>query len=155
MNILLLEDKGVVAYPLKESLERDNHKVFLAPNISRAKAYWRTEKERLDCIIVDLNMDPEGLKPEEKEQTANGLLTGWIWLRYYVLAENELMKRRSIILTAYMKELMDIVGEEELKGIALVEKNPLADGAPGSVLHWIGKIATDLEGKDSEKSRQE
>lgn len=153
MNILLLEDRGVVAYPLKESLEKNNHTVFLAPNISRAKAYWREKKA--DCIIADLNMPPDGLDEGEAEQTAGGLLTGWIWLRNYVFAEEESMKKRTIILTAYMKELTDIVGDEELEGIALVGKNPLADTDTGSILHHVEEIAKKLEDKDRDKKEEE
>ncbi len=145
MNILLLEDKGVVAYPLKEWLEEDDHKVFLAPNISRAKTYWHTEKRRLGCIIADLNMDPEGLKPDEKKETRDGLLTGWIWLRNYVFAEDEEMRRRTIILTAYMNELMEAISDNQLEGIVLVEKDPLEEGASGSVLHSVKMIADALE----------
>ena len=90
-------------------------------------------------------MDPEGLEPAEKAETKNGLLTGWVWLRNYVFAKAEQMKTQTIILTAYMTELREAVADSELKGIVLVEKNPLEEGASGSVLDSVKMIADQLK----------
>lgn len=122
MNILLIEDDGAVAHYLREAVEELGHCLFVAMNISRAKTYWR--REQIDCIIADMNMDPTGLKVDERKRTQNGLLTGWVWLQNYVFQQKPFMKRQTIILTAYVSELEEKVDSEALKGCAIVSKNP-------------------------------
>jgi CheY-like chemotaxis protein len=121
MNILLLEDRGAVAIPLTEKLENLGHTVFIAQNIPKAKSFFRTEE--IHCIITDLNLPPKGLKDEEKKQTGNGILSGWIWLKNYVFPENEPIKKSTIILTAYPDELHGCVPSEDLAGVTVISKS--------------------------------
>lgn len=120
MNVLLLEDRGSVSFYLTEALTEEGHVVLDAMGINDAQSYWGAEK--VDCLIVDLNMSPDGLKSEEIQQTKDGLLTGWVWLRNYVFVEKPQMKERTIILSEYIKALLANVPPEELKGIRLVPK---------------------------------
>jgi CheY-like chemotaxis protein len=120
MNILLLEDRGSVSFYLKEALTKEGHVVLDAMGINDAQSYWGAEK--IDCLIVDLNMSPDGLKPDETQQTKDGLLTGWFWLRNYVYKPSPAMKQRTIILSEYINALCECVPAEELKGIRLVPK---------------------------------
>lgn len=150
MNILLLEDRGSVAYPLREDLEQNGCTVFLAQNISRAKSYW--EQEQIDCIIADLNMDPRGLSETEKEQTERGLFSGWVWLKNYVFNKNENMKKKTIILTAYVREFKEKLKNEGLTfsdlGIhRVIPKNPLA---AESILEHVRNMKR-IEEVDNEK----
>ena len=121
MNILLLEDRGDVAIPLQESLEDEGYTVFCAANTSRATTYWKEEK--IDCLIVDLNMEPPpDFSAEEIKGTFGVVLTGWVWLKKYVFNKDESMKKRTIILTAYLPELRKNVSKKELKDISIARK---------------------------------
>ena len=100
MNILFLEDRGSVSFYLKENLHNRGHVVYEASSIPEATSIWRENK--IDCLIVDLNLTPEGLTEEEIELTRNGLLTGWIWLKRHIFPDHPLMKKRTIILSEYL-----------------------------------------------------
>jgi CheY-like chemotaxis protein len=139
MNVLLLEDTGAVAYPLRDKLETENHTVYVAQNIPKAKAYLR--KEEIHCIIVDMNMPPEGLKDDEKKQTRCGIFSGWVWLQNYVFPENESMKKNTIILTAYAEELREHVGSDELSDIIIIEKGYTIEHNTDLLLQSIRNIS--------------
>lgn len=147
MNILFLEDRGPAAYYIKESLEKQGHTIFLAPSVLHAKAYWDAEK--IDCIIADLNMPPTGLTPEEIEETHGGLLTGWIWLQNYVFLEKPTMRYRTVILSAYIKELRTYVKPKMLADIFIVNKSSLGllwtSEKRKSVLDYVRLISNQLE----------
>jgi CheY-like chemotaxis protein len=140
MNILFLENSGSIAYPIEDALQTKGHNVFIAISISAAKSYWEKEREKLDCIIADINMEPFGLKEEEVKQTAGGLLSGWIWLKNYVFPEREDMKKRTIILTAYSREFREKVPYEEREGIILIAKESPSDVDPNDVIKQVDKI---------------
>jgi len=153
MNVLLLEDRGDASYFLNEHLEQKGHKVFPAQNVSRAKTFWKTKD--IDCIIADLNMAPLGLSASEVEQTENGLFTGWVWLKNYVFPGNEAMKRRTIILTAYIRDFRARLKQEGVKpediGIQIVAKESnsgFGKEQTESVLVYVEEIAKQLESYD-------
>ena len=94
MRILLVEDDGAVAIPLKGYLEDMGHTVFSAENLSAAKSYH--EDQQIDCYIVDSNMPPAGLTDSEKADTEKGLLSGWVWFRNYVLTDDPSARNRCL-----------------------------------------------------------
>lgn len=131
MNILILEDRGSVSYYMVETLKQE-HIVFDAYNVNDANSYLG--KEQIDCLIVDLNMSPDGLTQEEVVKTQGGILTGWIWLSNYVYKDRSDMKQKTIIYTEYMYALREainkgVINEDELKGIYLVSKKGSASPA--------------------------
>lgn len=131
MNILFLEDRGSVSFPLVDELRGQRHEVFDAGSVRDARSYW--EDKKIDCLIVDLNMDPAGLTDEQANQTHGGLLTGWIWLRDYVFNVRQDMRQRTIIYTDYMEQLRANVPPSDLAGLRLVSKRGLhhvEDGGP-------------------------
>jgi CheY-like chemotaxis protein len=140
MNILFLEDRGSIAYPIEDALQEKGHHVFLATNIPAAKSYWEEKKGELDCIVADINMEPYGLEKGEFKQTAGGLLSGWIWLKYYVFPEREDMKERTIIITAYARNFKEKVSSEERKGIILIAKESPSDIDTNDVIKQVDKI---------------
>ncbi len=154
MNVLLVEDRGTVAYPLVEALEERGHTVFLAPNITRAKYYC--EKKKVDCIIVDLNMDPEGLSRAEMNETKGGVLTGWVWLKTCVLAERPFMTEQTIILTAYERELRAEVDPAELGRIPILSKRPLLQTPVAKIVEHVETIGKRLrnEARDEDSAKQ-
>jgi hypothetical protein len=121
MNILILEDRGSFLHSFNELMIAEGHTVFSAISIFNANEYL--ENEKIDCLIVDLNMATYGLKKEEVLRTHNGLLTGWIWLNKYAYKKNPHLRKSTIIFSGYIKELYNFVSKDDLKDIHLIEKN--------------------------------
>jgi CheY-like chemotaxis protein len=138
MNILLFEDTGSAAYPLIEYLEKHGHEVFLTGNVIGANSILKSKKP--DCLIVDLNMEPDGLKPAEIKETQVGLFTGWVWLKNYVFPQDEAMRKRTIVLTAYEKDFKEKPAEERV-GIKVVSKNPEHGDAYEEILNFVNAIS--------------
>lgn len=139
MNVLILEDRGSVAENLKNSLELEGCKVFNAPNVWAATEIW--DENRIDCIILDLNMSPEGMTEEQIEETELGLLTGWIWLRDHVLKSHPDMKERTIIYSEYTHFLEDLKrADKMLQKITAIAKRE-EDGAR-KLLARVNEIST-------------
>ncbi|MBN1155017.1 response regulator [candidate division KSB1 bacterium] len=118
MNILYLEDRGSVSFYISEFLEHKGHTVYPAFSIMEARSI--IEEHKIDVIILDLNLNPDGLKEEEIEKTLNGIITGWIWFNNYVLSKNPKMKDNVIILSEYLNVLEEAYGNEtsDIKKIA-------------------------------------
>ncbi len=123
MKILLVEDLGSVSEYLVEALREQGHEVLEAGDIDDARSFWEDEGETIDCLIVDLNMDPAGLDDTEIEATRGGLLTGWVWLTRHVFADDPDMRRRTIIYTDYLGKLEEHVKEADLAKVFRVAKS--------------------------------
>ena len=131
MRILHLEDRGSVSHYVKELLEEDErHEVRMAFSISDAQSFWKPQASQqdprgigtIDCIIADLNLNPQGLKEEERAETRGGLLTGWIWLRSYVFSEQPQMRKRTVIYSEYVADLRSHVLPADLRDIRIIGK---------------------------------
>jgi hypothetical protein len=142
MNILVVEDRGSVSFYLTEALQAEGHVVLEAFNINDAKAHWdQRESTPIDCMIVDLNMPPDGLTQEQKGESQGGLLTGWLWLRDYVLPRVSTEYRRRVIMCShYLADLRNLVRAGEYQGIFLVEKRGLSGGS-GDLLERVRAIS--------------
>jgi hypothetical protein len=123
---------------MKENLLEKGHTLFDSFSIMDAQSYW--EDEQIDCLLVDLNLSPEGLTDDEIEKTENGLLTGWIWLKEYVLKKNPGMKNKIIIYSDYLPQLAAKVNEEELRGIARIPKRG-SESPVQAILDGVDRIA--------------
>jgi len=66
-KILLIEDEGAIRNHLKEKL-REKHEVKHANNCTSAIGLWKKYYGSFDCIILDLNILPEGLEDEEADK---------------------------------------------------------------------------------------
>lgn len=141
MKILFFEDRGAVNIPIVDALERKGHRVFSAYNVNDATSYWEDEQP-LDAIILDLSVDPTGLSDSQLEQTQEGLLTGWIWLRDTVLREHPEFGKRTCIYTEFRDVLIGAVPEEERRDIRVIGKRE--EEAPKQLIQAIGEIATRL-----------
>ena len=141
MNILVLEDRSSVSYYMKEALNMEGHKVLDAHNIYEAQKHWGKENAQIDCIIADLNMNPEGLKLEEMEETVGGMLTGWVWLQKYVFRTKPHMKHRTIIYSDFKDELEENIKELELQGVRRISKSD-PSGSAIQLLNYLKEIAS-------------
>jgi hypothetical protein len=137
MKIMVLEDRGVVSAPLIAALREAGHTVSDAGWIYDAIGIWKREES--DCLIVDLNMVPDGLTDEQIEETQGGLLTGWVWLKHYVFETGEHWKRRTLIYTRYFQEFADLVPESERAGVKVISKT--GKHAAAEVLAFVSTVA--------------
>jgi len=128
MNILLLEDKAARLYELEKLLTNHNHTIFNCLDIYEADQNFNRNKETIDCLIIDLAMNPEGLIDEEHiKNTINGYFTGWIWLKVNNIITDLKFIGKIIIFSAYT----DLFGEHiiqhnlanEVKNICIISKN--------------------------------
>lgn len=125
-TILLVEDNGAVAKELKEVFSE--YEVVTAYSISSALDRW-DENPNFDCIIVDLQINPNGLNPEE-----NGLYTPLFGMAFINRICKDLpsdsqisLRKRMIIYSAFTKDLKQRErnfnsGQWDLKYITVLEK---------------------------------
>jgi CheY-like chemotaxis protein len=141
MNILVVEDRGTVSFYLAEALQAEGHVVLEAFNTNDAQAHWDNRGTTpIDCMIVDLQMPQDGLTEAEKKESRGGKLTGWLWLRSYVLPNAPAEYRsRVIIYTDYLRDLGEFARAGECQGIWLVPKRSPSNGA-GEVLKRVREI---------------
>jgi hypothetical protein len=137
MNVLVVEDRGAVSFYLAEALQAEGHVVLAAFNINDAKAHWdNRETTPIDCIIVDLNMPPDGLTRKQEGESHAGLLTGWLWLRDCVLPHVPAEYRsRVIICSGYLADLRNSARANEYQGILLADKHAPSGGAERVLEH--------------------
>ena len=142
MNILILEDRGSVSFFMVEALKQRGHNVFSANTTNEATEFWN--EQEIDCLIVDLNMSPEGLSKEQAEKTRGGLLTGWVWLQETVFNTRPEMRPHTIIYSEYTKELKSGVKDVDLEGISIIPKKAPTSTAE-QVLEALNKISQKIK----------
>ena len=64
-KILLIEDDGYLAAEIIGKL--NNYDIKKATSYNAAIGMWIDYSEDFECIILDLNIDPEGLESKERE----------------------------------------------------------------------------------------
>ncbi len=146
MKILLFEDRGTVAKYFREALEDAGHEVLHAISVYDVRSHW--EDHEIDCLIIDLNVDPQGLTEEEAGRTNGGVLTGWVWLDAYVYKENPAMKSRTVIYTEYKDKLESHVDEADREGITVISKRG-SDKPMAELLERVARIAAEVAEKHS------
>jgi hypothetical protein len=139
MNILFLEDRGSVTTYLSGALKKMGHIVFDAFNIYDAREKW--ENFKIECIILDLNLNAAGLLEKEKKETINGKITGWIWFENYVLEKNPFFKKRTIIYSEYIDELEDSKYTKHSEIIKIRKRGSRYEDVINKI-NLIGKIQT-------------
>jgi len=132
-KVLVLEDQGGILFTVAERLS-DAYEVVPASDLYTATQ--ALEESSFDALVVDLNMDPAGLDPELYEDTNDGQLTGWIWLRQYPEYYG-----KTVLYSAYLASLASLAGHEDaelLKGIVQISKRE--QGHVDAVIAAIRKI---------------
>lgn len=64
-RILLVEDNGDTSYDIKSQLESFGYEIKQADSYLSALGMWRKYSGEFGCIILDLNISPEGLDDED------------------------------------------------------------------------------------------
>lgn len=152
MNILLVENRGAALYYVVEWLKKEGHVVLDAFNPNDAQSRWDKRKEApIHCILLDLNLPTDGLSNKQRERSAGGFLSGWVWLHDVVLREAPEMRQRTTIYSDYIPTLKENVPEEEYKDIKLIPKRRRSSSAR-DVTARVREIARMTPGKNSSQS---
>lgn len=108
MNILLLEDNLYTAEMMKEEIEgylsNQEIEATIITCSSIYEANYELNNNKIDFIISDLNMNPDGLSEEYFDETLGAVITGWIWIKHYVLSEEK--TTNIIFYSAFSEELL-------------------------------------------------
>ena len=152
MKILHLENRGSVSVPMADYFADTEHTYLSAYNVCQANTLFRENK--IDCLIIDLNLGTDCLTEEEAEKTKNGLLTGWIWLTNYIFKEHSELRGRTIIYSEYLDALRHETNADDLEDLILISKNESTSSAE-HVLKAINKIKKNLaSGRSNEISSE-
>lgn len=126
-KILLVEDNGIITRELEDALA--NYNIEKAYSVCSALDRWILDGP-FECIIVDLQISPEGLSPEE-----NGFYTPLFGMAFINKIkdltnkeEEDNLKKRIIIYSGYVKELKQhsLYNEHKLwqtKDLTICEKD--------------------------------
>lgn len=126
-KILLVEDNGIITRELEDALT--NYHIEKAYSVCSALDRWILDGP-FECIIVDLQISPEGLSPEE-----NGFYTPLFGMAFINKIkdltnkeEEDNLKKRIIIYSGYVKELKQhsLYNEHKLwqtKDLTICEKD--------------------------------
>ncbi|MCX6744734.1 MAG: hypothetical protein NTX82_04385 [Candidatus Parcubacteria bacterium] len=131
MKILVLDRHAMAAVQMVDFLrEEGHHEVINAFNINDANSHWQYDGSPFDCLIVDITGPVDGLTEEEKNQTKEGWISGWIWLKNYILKEKPAFTPRVIIYST--QQTLQVLEEADPKamksGVSIICKNGSTSG---------------------------
>ena len=113
MRILILDDRPIVLKAIHEALVKKGYDIVLCRDIYEANEQLRNDG--YDVLIVDLNLNPMGLSPDELALSHHGILTGWLWLINHVFINKESsIIERTILFSAYIDDAAEIIRNNEL-----------------------------------------
>jgi len=111
-KILLIEDKGIVANEIIEKLQEEidinEDDIIDCYDSTSAIGAWGKYKGEVDCIILDLNIDSEGLKDELRDGIVGkyGNVPGILLLKIFEKDKGrEKICEMTIIHSAYLDDL--------------------------------------------------
>lgn len=84
------------------------------------------ESNKYLCIVSDLNMNPEAIDYQYLDETFGAVLTGWVWVKYKILNDEQLARIPIIFYSAFVDllEQNDDYNKEKSKtNIHLISKN--------------------------------
>lgn len=123
-NILLLENDVDLLREIKDILteRQGNNTDFIFNVIACSNIYLANEAlkkfPKIDIIVTDLNMPTNGLDESMIHETLCGCLTGWVWLKNYVLNVDKFKKTNVIIWSSYSELFVsEICSEADLNDI--------------------------------------
>jgi len=122
--ILILEDEPYLLRQLKDFFEDEGFEVIDCVSIFEGMECWDNNKSRIDIILTDTNMSPNGLTEEEIKISDNGCLSGWIWIKNYVLNDQKRLFQieRIFILSDYIPILERFVSNNKEWGFKELER---------------------------------
>ena len=148
--VLLLEDNDGSREHTAELLRKKSYDVEDYSRIDQAKEFFKKNIDEIICIVTDLNMSDEWLG-EYRSKSYGGILSGWVWLYYFVFPEKPDMP--TVIYSGFLDELRANISSEQLslletKNIKCVAKgtsdNEGFNGLQRAIEEVIKKGATRL-----------
>ncbi len=138
INILYLEDEAGIRVFVSDFLLTQGYDVHSFRRIDQAKEFFCEKKEKIDCVIVDLNMDDVWLE-EYQGESDGGLLSGWVWLQRFVFPYTPNMP--TIIFSGYNQYLKEFLKDKNQ--LYLLEKDNIkcVEKAGGDEDGFLGLFA--------------
>ena len=115
-KILLIEDDGLTTSDLiKEIVETTSQEVKCAYSYSTAIAFWKRYENEINCIILDLNINPLGLDADTIDDyfPICGILVLDEICKGKTPAEKERICSKTIIYSAYLGYLKEMKSKFE------------------------------------------
>lgn len=111
-TLLFFEDNGYLLKQTLRFLQEDGYEVIPFTRMDQAIDYLNRNPTGagIDCIIADLNMEDQWLG-KYQEESNGGVLTGWVWLRRFVYANEAYRRIPSIIYSGYIRDLKSYLRE--------------------------------------------
>ncbi len=110
-KIIIIEDNLYTAENLEiyisiyfEELYSQNLEIYVCNDIYEANEELKKHSD-ISCIISDLNMNPDGMDEKFHEETYGTVLTGWVWVKYYILNNRIYSQIPIIFYSAFINEL--------------------------------------------------
>ena len=120
MRILYLEDSGDDTNKILDLLVSHGYQVDTAYSIYEARDF--ISKNTYDCLIIDINLSPDGLTIEQKKNIKGGVLTGWVWFQDEIMKKNNPLSEKAIIFSDYTEKLKSLVPPETLINVGIIRK---------------------------------
>ena len=123
--VLYLEDDANMRRYTAEQLRERGYDVEDFRRIDQVKEFFPANKDKIVCVIADLNMADQWLG-EWRHESDGGMLSGWVWLQRFVYPKKPDMP--TVIYSGYIPLLKDRLQTEgklsllERGNIAYVEK---------------------------------
>lgn len=137
-KVLFIEDDGLIYETLREELGAEYDTVRLS-SFAAAKGRWEREGDTFDCIVLDLMINPLGLKLEEADNYAP--LFGMAVLSYFTEGRSKKdiiqIKKKTIIYSGYTGVLRD-----RGYNISNIECIPKDGNSIGEIVKKIKTICT-------------
>lgn len=122
-KILLVEDNGDSSYDLKSELMNCGYEIKQADSYLSACGMWKRYEGKFDCIILDLNISPEGLS---EEQCSSFFPISSLPFLLEIGWNNSLDEKiKVVIYSGYVNEFKEICEKKNLpySGMAIFEKS--------------------------------
>lgn len=110
-KIIIIEDNLYTAENLEifisiyfEKFYSQNIEIHVCNDIYEANEELKKHND-ISCIISDLNMSPDGMDEKFHEETYGTVLTGWVWVKYYILKNKTYSRIPIIFYSAFINEL--------------------------------------------------
>jgi len=121
-QILLIEDQPSSLMSLIADLEREGYEVIRAYSYNSAIGLWREYNGYFDCIVLDLNIDPDGLNADQIDEYSpvHGILVLDKICKGKMQGKSKDPQKiwdKTIIHSGYTKELKKFTKYESLKKI--------------------------------------
>lgn len=119
-KVLILEDTGKMFNEIKECF---GNLVEIIGSYQISEAMDKFNIENPDFLIIDLYVPPSGLNKEEIDNSCSGQISGWLWIKNYVVIQKPEMKSKIIIYSDYIESVLrKKVNIRELEGYILMPK---------------------------------